>query len=157
MSFHAHAHSIIEIAHNIPPTYTKKAGTSPVAFSPDGRHIVSGSRDNTIRLWDAQTGVQAGSPLQGHTDSVNSVAFSPGDGGVPVVACSCKPAFLIIQLDHNVASCINHSYLTLTTITLLYSLRLFHTAALPYLLYCQPDYISSTYRMLHNFRSARQI
>ena len=48
-----------------------------VAFSPDGRHIVSGSRDDTIQVWDAQTGAQVGNPLQGHTDSVKSVAFSP--------------------------------------------------------------------------------
>ena len=48
-----------------------------VAFSPDGRHIVSGSSDQTIRVWDAQAGSQVGNPLQGHTESVNSVAFSP--------------------------------------------------------------------------------
>ena len=47
-----------------------------VAFSQDGRHIVSGSHDRTIRVWDAQTGDQVGNPLQGHTDSVWSVAFS---------------------------------------------------------------------------------
>jgi len=29
----------------------------------DGRHIVSGSGDNTIQLWDAQTGGQVGNPL----------------------------------------------------------------------------------------------
>ena len=50
---------------------------SSVAFSPDGRHIVSGSFDKTIRVWDVQTGGQVGNPLQGHTSSVNSVAFSP--------------------------------------------------------------------------------
>ena len=48
-----------------------------VAFSPDGRHILSGSWDWTIQVWDAQTGGQVGNPLQGHTSSVNSVAFSP--------------------------------------------------------------------------------
>ena len=48
-----------------------------VAFSPDGRHIVSGSDDRTIQLWDAQTGSKVGNPLQGHTFSVWSVAFSP--------------------------------------------------------------------------------
>ena len=47
-----------------------------VAFSQDGRYIVSGSLDRTIQVWDAQTGDQVGNPLQGHTDSVLSVAFS---------------------------------------------------------------------------------
>jgi hypothetical protein len=48
-----------------------------VAFSPDGRRLVSGSWDNSLRLWDASSGKQLGPPLQGHTDVVNSVAFSP--------------------------------------------------------------------------------
>ena len=38
-----------------------------VVFSPDGKHIVSGSSDKTIQMWDAQTGAQVGNPLQGHT------------------------------------------------------------------------------------------
>ncbi|KAJ6613532.1 hypothetical protein B0H10DRAFT_1721815, partial [Mycena sp. CBHHK59/15] len=50
---------------------------SSVAFSPDGRRIVSGSGDNTIRVWDADTQMQVGEALQGHSDSVWSVAFSP--------------------------------------------------------------------------------
>jgi WD40 repeat protein len=48
-----------------------------VAFSPDGKSIVSGSWDNTIRLWDAQTGKPIGQSLQGHKSDVTSVAFSP--------------------------------------------------------------------------------
>jgi WD40 repeat protein len=48
-----------------------------VAFSPDGKRIVSGSYDKTLRLWDVQTGQPIGQPLQGHGDVVNSVAFSP--------------------------------------------------------------------------------
>ena len=27
-----------------------------VAYSPDGKHIVSGSDDKTVKVWDAQTG-----------------------------------------------------------------------------------------------------
>ena len=27
-----------------------------VAYSPDGKHIVSGSVDNTEKVWDSQTG-----------------------------------------------------------------------------------------------------
>ena len=48
-----------------------------LAFSPDGRRIVSGSADKTLRLWDAGIGQLIGIPLTGHTDAVNSVAFSP--------------------------------------------------------------------------------
>ena len=51
-----------------------------VAYSPDGRHIISGSRDRTIRIWDAKTGAIVGKPLVGHTSVVFSVAYSP-DGG----------------------------------------------------------------------------
>ncbi|KAG9019072.1 hypothetical protein FS842_007927, partial [Serendipita sp. 407] len=46
-------------------------------FSPDGRRIVSGSSDKTIRLWDAETGQPLGEPLRGHNGIVSSVAFSP--------------------------------------------------------------------------------
>ena len=48
-----------------------------VAFSPDGKKIVSGSYDDTIRVWDAETGKEVIQPLEGHSESVSSVAFSP--------------------------------------------------------------------------------
>ena len=48
-----------------------------VAFSPDGKRIVSGSLDNTIRVWDIITGNQIGEPFTGHASDVLSVAFSP--------------------------------------------------------------------------------
>jgi WD40 repeat protein len=31
-------------------------GVNSVAFSPDGRQLVSGSSDGTLKLWDAATG-----------------------------------------------------------------------------------------------------
>ena len=46
-----------------------------MAFSPDGRRIVSGSYDKTVKVWDAATG-QEMLTLKGHT-AVYSVAFSP--------------------------------------------------------------------------------
>ena len=48
-----------------------------IAYSPDGRHIVSGSYDATIRIWDVLTQRQIGNPLTGHTNYVSSVVYSP--------------------------------------------------------------------------------
>ena len=46
-----------------------------VMFSHDGRRLASGSLDNTIRIWDAETGALQ-QTLEGHTRSVFSVMFS---------------------------------------------------------------------------------
>ena len=47
-----------------------------ITFSLDGRWLASGSRDNTIQLWNMNTGTLHKS-LNGHSSSVNSVVFSP--------------------------------------------------------------------------------
>ena len=47
-----------------------------VGFSPDGKRIVSGSLDKTIRLWEAETGEPLRAPLKGHQRPVSSVANS---------------------------------------------------------------------------------
>ncbi|CDF39810.1 WD40-repeat containing protein [Chondrus crispus] len=50
-----------------------------VAMSGDGRRVVSGSEDMSVRVWDVETGAQVGEALVGHTRDMNSVAMS-GDG-----------------------------------------------------------------------------
>jgi WD40 repeat protein/serine/threonine protein kinase len=47
-----------------------------VALSPDGKRIVSGSRDKAVKVWDAQMGAEV-MTLYGHESYVKSVAFSP--------------------------------------------------------------------------------
>jgi WD40 repeat protein len=52
------------------------AEVTSVAFSNDGKTLASGSKDQTIIVWDVAT-LKATYTLEAHTDSVNSVDFDP--------------------------------------------------------------------------------
>jgi hypothetical protein len=47
-----------------------------VAFSPDGRLALSGNNDQTLKLWDIQSGAEIRT-FKGHSKDVTSIAFSP--------------------------------------------------------------------------------
>src|SRR6266567_2627502 len=47
-----------------------------VAWSPDGKMLASGAKDNTIKLWDGEMGTLL-HMLKGHTNTVWSVAWAP--------------------------------------------------------------------------------
>src|SRR2546426_7546174 len=49
----------------------------PPTSTPFAYTTLSPADDKTVRLWEVSTGKPVGQPLIGHTDSVNSVAFSP--------------------------------------------------------------------------------
>ena len=63
-----------------------------LAFSPDGKTLVSGSSDRTIRVWDTNTG-QERATWKTHKEAVRALAFSPNgkllasgdDGGTTFV------------------------------------------------------------------------
>jgi WD40 repeat protein/serine/threonine protein kinase len=76
--------AILKKIPEVKPNYMRLAGHSgpvrSVAFSPNGKLAISGSEDNTIRVWDVATG-DAVKALRGHGSSVRSCVFSP-DGNL---------------------------------------------------------------------------
>lgn len=46
-------------------------------ISRDGSRIIVGGDDDTLRLWDVNTGLPIGQPMQAHTRKITSLAFSP--------------------------------------------------------------------------------
>ena len=58
------------------PLNGHRRGVHSVSFFPDGRRLVSGSSDQTIRTWDTQTGNVIGKILNEHKASVNSISVS---------------------------------------------------------------------------------
>ncbi len=58
------------------PPLTHQAAIADVAFSPDGRKVVTASEDHTAQMWDAETGRPAG-PSMLHNQQVKSARFAP--------------------------------------------------------------------------------
>lgn len=48
-----------------------------VNWSPDSKWIVTGARDNTIRVFDVETGSLVCKPLTGHTSIPTLLTFRP--------------------------------------------------------------------------------
>lgn len=59
------------------PVAAHEKPVEALAFSRDGRRMVSGSADNLIRVWDAETRTPLGDPISGHEGPLMDVAFGP--------------------------------------------------------------------------------
>jgi WD40 repeat protein len=57
------------------PFQIHEAAISELCLMPDGRHVVTASRDHTIAIFDLQ--LKQGGKLQGHTGEVNALCVSP--------------------------------------------------------------------------------
>ena len=51
-------------------------GIAAVAITPDGQTVVSGSDDNTLKVWDLATG-HCRATFEGHTDTTDGIAITP--------------------------------------------------------------------------------
>ncbi|MFN7572901.1 MAG: hypothetical protein ACK5TK_15850 [Betaproteobacteria bacterium] len=60
-----------------PPIEAHEGGAVCVAFSPDGKFVVTGGQDGNLRVWDVATGRSAAPLLAGHKGAVTGVAYSP--------------------------------------------------------------------------------
>ena len=72
----------------LPPLQGHDKLIRSVAFSPDGSKIISGSDDQTIRVWDATTGIEMLPPFRGHDYMIHSITFSPD--GSKIISLSAK-------------------------------------------------------------------
>jgi WD40 repeat protein len=72
---HAKAKSAV-VATPVGPVQAMTFPVLTIAFSRDGKFLVTGSWDKTAKVWDAQTGKHL-LDFKGHTGPVWSVAFSP--------------------------------------------------------------------------------
>lgn len=87
---HRGADEALEAIHSSMPLRGHSASVFSAVFSPDGTRVVTASKDNTARIWDASS-AQLIATLQGHSGSVLSSAFS-SDGTKVVTASSDSTA-----------------------------------------------------------------
>jgi len=101
-------------SHSFPHTFREKCRlnghtgiVNAVAFSPDGKRIISGSGDNTLLVWDWRTEKVILGPLH-HENYVESIAYSPdgqrvvsGDGGGVVLVWDAKSGKRLYRLEEH--------------------------------------------------------
>jgi hypothetical protein len=86
-----------------------------VGVTPDGRRAVSGSGDNTLRVWDLESG-ECLRTLEGHSSSVDSVGVTPD--GRRAVSGSDDNTLRVWDLESGECLCVSSSTAPFTSVAL---------------------------------------
>src|SRR5262249_43393053 len=91
-SLRLHLGSWFQDTHRLRDILSHSDVVTAVAFSPDGKTLVSGCQDGTVQMWNTATGMPVGLRFR-HDKCVTAVAFSP-DGKMVVTGSEDKTARL---------------------------------------------------------------
>ena len=81
------------------------ASMTQIGFSPDGVHVLTGSMDNTAKLWETSSGKLLAT-FDGHTDGIDIAKFSPDNNFILVASYKAvkiydsHTAVLLFTLDN---------------------------------------------------------
>ncbi len=73
-----------------------KSGVNAIAYSADGKQVVSANADATLKVWDADKGVELAT-LAGHQSRVNAVVFAPD--GLRLYSAGADRMIRVWELD----------------------------------------------------------
>lgn len=78
--------------------------------SQDGKYIVSGWSNHTVRTWDAKTGQSVGEYLQSHDGSVKCVACSPDGMHIVSGSDNCKIDIWDTKMRRSIGKCLEEHH-----------------------------------------------
>jgi WD40 repeat protein len=66
----------VQLEQTLSDAISRTKWITALVISPDGKHLISGADDQTVKIWELETG-RLIRTLQGHSDAISSVAISP--------------------------------------------------------------------------------
>jgi len=66
----------VQLEQTLSDAVSRTKWITALVISPDGEHLISGADDQTVKIWELETG-RLIRTLRGHSDAISSVAISP--------------------------------------------------------------------------------